>query len=525
MRAPLVPGGTVDEDVTLFRAAVRVLCRDLLPVTWQHVIDVRTEPLCGGITNELFVVTPIVWHTGDETQSTPSPSPPPTPPPLVLRIYGKGTDRFLDRTIERQALVELNDQGFGARCLGSFGNGRLEEFLMNTRTLTPEEMGERATMRRIASMTRKFHGAKVLSRLTKDSDEKTSFCAGGDLLLPAAKRPRAQTWHVLRRWHAMATTWDFNGFKTKRHDDDDTAVKQQQQQQQGTVSEIIMAGDAPADDTASTETAETAESKSKRREQLHLEPILADIDALEAECAELNSPVVLLHNDLLSGNFLVPKDHDDKKDMWWNGVEQKNTPRRMTLIDFEYSCYGPRGLDLANHFIEYAGFECDWSLLPDARQRRAFFLAYLKDGAGAQGEGNEDEDENKDEDEDEDEDGDEENARSGRLEATLMRLEREVEAFTPVSHLWWGLWAVMQATISTIDFDYLSYAAMRLAEYRKLRHRRNRSLTTSSHAAAVIVDARDDERSETSATPPSADTTTLHGGAGDDAEDGVLVEE
>lgn len=33
----------------------------------------------------------------------------------------------------------------------------------------------------------------------------------------------------------------------------------------------------------------------------------------------------------------------------------------------------------------------------------------------------------------------------------------------------WGLWAVMQATISTIDFDYLGYAAARLAEYRRLR--------------------------------------------------------
>ena len=36
----------------------------------------------------------------------------------------------------------------------------------------------------------------------------------------------------------------------------------------------------------------------------------------------------------------------------------------LTVIDFEYSCYGPRGFDLANHFVEYAGFDCDWSLLP-----------------------------------------------------------------------------------------------------------------------------------------------------------------
>jgi len=51
----------------------------------------------------------------------------------------------------------------------------------------------------------------------------------------------------------------------------------------------------------------------------------------------------------------------------------------------------------------------------------------------------------------------------------MLAPSREVAAFTPVSHLWWGLWAVMQATISTIDFDYLHYAELRLREYRKLR--------------------------------------------------------
>mmetsp|Transcript_26103 Transcript_26103/g.41901 ORF Transcript_26103/g.41901 Transcript_26103/m.41901 type:complete len:81 (+) Transcript_26103:104-346(+) len=43
----------------------------------------------------------------------------------------------------------------------------------------------------------------------------------------------------------------------------------------------------------------------RRRTALDLGPLLADIDALEAECAAVNSPTVLLHNDLLSGNFLV----------------------------------------------------------------------------------------------------------------------------------------------------------------------------------------------------------------------------
>ena len=48
-------------------------------------------------------------------------------------------------------------------------------------------------------------------------------------------------------------------------------------------------------------------------------------------------------------------------------------------------------------------------------------------------------------------------------------MELEVALMTPVSHLWWGLWAVMQATTSAIDFDYLGYAAKRLEAFRETR--------------------------------------------------------
>ena len=31
--------------------------------------------------------------------------------------------------------------------------------------------------------------------------------------------------------------------------------------------------------------------------------------------------------------------------------------------------------------------------------------------------------------------------------------------------MYWGIWALIQATISQIDFDYASYAEVRLGEY------------------------------------------------------------
>ena len=34
--------------------------------------------------------------------------------------------------------------------------------------------------------------------------------------------------------------------------------------------------------------------------------------------------------------------------------------------------------------------------------------------------------------------------------------------FSAASHFFWGLWAVVQATVSTIDFDFMEYARNRL---------------------------------------------------------------
>ena len=53
------------------------------------------------------------------------------------------------------------------------------------------------------------------------------------------------------------------------------------------------------------------------------------------------SPLVFAHNDLLSGNIMVPLDR-----------AQEAEAARMTFIDFESADWAPRGYDLANHFCE-----------------------------------------------------------------------------------------------------------------------------------------------------------------------------
>lgn len=50
------------------------------------------------------------------------------------------------------------------------------------------------------------------------------------------------------------------------------------------------------------------------------------------------------------------------------------------LIDFEYSDFTYRSFDIANHFNEYAGFECDYSRFPDSSHIAHFLRQYLEEG-------------------------------------------------------------------------------------------------------------------------------------------------
>lgn len=51
------------------------------------------------------------------------------------------------------------------------------------------------------------------------------------------------------------------------------------------------------------------------------------------------------------------------------------------------------------------------------------------------------------------------------IEAEVRKLTHEVDLFRGVPGFYWGIWALIQAVISEIDFDYASYAETRLAEY------------------------------------------------------------
>lgn len=118
------------------------------------------------------------------------------------------------------------------------------------------------------------------------------------------------------------------------------------------------------------------------------------------------------------------------------------TGETVTFIDYEYAVPSPAAFDLCNHFAEWGGFDCDYNVLPTKSQRREFITEYVRSYYGLLPEQTEHD-----------------------KTSEIQKLADEVDLFRGVPGFYWGIWALIQATISDIDFDYASYAEIRLGEY------------------------------------------------------------
>ena len=140
-------------------------------------------------------------------------------------------------------------------------------------------------------------------------------------------------------------------------------------------------------------------------------------------------------------------------------VEPDEAVTPVSFIDYEYTTPVPAAFDIANHFAEWGGFECDYSALPTRSQRHAFIKEYLDSYVKFADPA--------------DFPAPTESASTVRnlirnesgLRIYAHQLFQDVDNFRGLPGFYWGIWALIQATISHIDFDYASYAELRLAEY------------------------------------------------------------
>lgn len=91
-----------------------------------------------------------------------------------------------------------------------------------------------------------------------------------------------------------------------------------------------------------------------------------------------------------------------------------------------------------------SGFECNFTeKYPSVEKQRVFLSAYLERSQGRPNVAD---------------------------NPTVESLMHEATIFSVVSHLYWGIWSIIQSRFSSIDFDFLSYAAFRLDHFHKGRN-------------------------------------------------------
>ncbi|KAK3330340.1 kinase-like domain-containing protein [Apodospora peruviana] len=324
---------------------------------------------------------------------------------ILLRAYGNGTDLIIDRHRETQNHELLMKHGLAPELLARFENGMMYRFIQGSVT-HPEDLRKPNIYKAVARRLAEWHavvpcipGRTGHSRKNSKVDGhagpssnlgEAEFQKAIDCVAPGKRPPNV--WTVMQKWIFALPT--------------------------------------------------ETETQRARQAELQKELTFLVSDLSQRPGLGVNA-LVFAHCDLLSGNVIVVPPKQQQGITNGNGTKAAETV--VTFIDYEYATPSPAAFDIANHFAEWGGFDCDYSVLPTRAQRREFIADYI-------------------------------HAYFAKLppaslstavdeSAEAKKLFAEVDYFRGLPGFYWGIWALIQATISQIDFDYATYAETRLGEY------------------------------------------------------------
>ncbi|SLM37577.1 choline ethanolamine kinase [Lasallia pustulata] len=354
---------------------------------WEHSEgDVEFVRFTDGITNTLLkAVKRRPGYTDEQIDKE----------AVLLRAYGKGTEVLIDREREATSHSLLSQHNLAPPLLARFHNGLMYRFIQG-HVCSPEDLAKESVWRGVARRLGQWHA--VLPTVSRGPTTAVQNGHTGTSLLDSRLesappletlnaitpgKPTPNIWTVMQKW-ILALPVDTDAERQRQ--------PRLQKELKQTVKEL---GDRPG----------------------------LGKDGL-----------VFGHCDLLSGNLIIPSEKGSKPPT--NHVET------VKFIDYEYATPSPAAFDIANHFAEWGGFDCNYHVLPTRSQRRRFVREYLA------------------------------SYYSHLLlksvpvaDSEVDRLFDEVDLFRGIPGFYWGIWALIQATISQIDFDYAAYAEIRLGEY------------------------------------------------------------
>uniref|UniRef100_H2TYU7 Ethanolamine kinase n=1 Tax=Takifugu rubripes TaxID=31033 RepID=H2TYU7_TAKRU len=357
-------GGRSEEVDLDTRSRAFAWCRDFLSGSWKTLgeDDFQISIVSGGLSNLLYLCSlpARVPCVGEE------------PREVLLRIYGailQGVDSLV---LESVMFAILAERTLGPKLYGIFPEGRLEQYIPNTRMRT-EQLSDPSISSEIAVKLARFHL----------------------MVMPFNKEPK-WLFGTIDKYLAQVMKLSFVR---------DTHVKKYKK---------LMKLDLPA-----------------------------ELESLRALLAATPSPVVFCHNDVQEGNILALE----------NRVH--TSADRLMLIDFEYSSYNYRGFDFGNHFCEWMYdytydqwpfYKASPEKYPTRQQQLRFIRAYLTEQRRQSSGGDVDQ---------------------AQMEEDMIIEANRCFGYALASHFLWGLWSIIQAKISKIEFGYMDYAQCRFDAYFK----------------------------------------------------------
>ncbi|CAK7270709.1 hypothetical protein SEPCBS119000_004227 [Sporothrix epigloea] len=278
------------------------------------------------------------------------------PNKLLLRIYGPQVEHLIDREKELGVLRRLARKKIGPRLLGTFGNGRFEQFFTAT-TLTAANLREPETSKQIAKRMRELHD--------------------GVELLEEELESGPSVWQNWDRWlDTVEATITFLDSEVR------SGVEWEAQQKLADAAETS-AGTVSPQSSAFIDTWKSKGyvcgvewPKFKALFEKHREMV----KNYYGGSRKIRDRLIFAHNDTQYGNILRLRPGEQSP-----LLQPENEHKQLIVIDFEYASANLPGNEFANHFTEWtynyhateASHACVPERYPRPEQQRRFIRAYV----------------------------------------------------------------------------------------------------------------------------------------------------
>ncbi|KAH7126280.1 kinase-like domain-containing protein [Dactylonectria estremocensis] len=292
---------------------------------------ISVERLSGALTNAVYVVSPPANMSELDGKAP--------PPKILLRIYGPQVEHLIDRENELQVLQRLARKRIGPRLLGTFQNGRFEQFF-NAITLTPLDLRDQYISKQIAKRMRELHD--------------------GIELLPHERQNGPNVW---RNWDQ----WLENVDRITTFLDSEL-----EKETQPTNHESVLHSWKNNGYVCGAPWPQFKEAVLKYR---------AYLEGRYNGRKDINNRLVFAHSDTQYGNILRVRPDDEKSPL----LQPANQHKQLIVIDFEYAGPNLPGIEFANHFTEWtynyhdatAPFACSERRYPTVEEQKRCIKAYV----------------------------------------------------------------------------------------------------------------------------------------------------